>query len=113
MSRGELPIDEQRRRARRGGDPSGGGRVKKELPERKRIVSYNNPKGNAETERLLRTLKEELIWLREWRSPDGLVLSLGALCRLSQPGLPALGPGLPATRTVRTTPPHSIFLDCW
>ncbi|MDN3505930.1 MAG: integrase core domain-containing protein [Simkaniaceae bacterium] len=29
---------------------------------------YNNPKGNAETERMVRTLKEELIWLREWTS---------------------------------------------
>ena len=30
------------------------------------FTSYNNPKGNAETERMMRTLKEELIWLREW-----------------------------------------------
>ena len=36
-------------------------------PERA-FTSYNNPKGNADTERLMRTLKEELIWLREWRS---------------------------------------------
>ena len=32
------------------------------------FTSYNNPKGNAETERMMRTLKEELIWLREWSS---------------------------------------------
>ena len=32
------------------------------------FTSYNNPKGNAETERMMRTLKEELIWLREWTS---------------------------------------------
>lgn len=32
------------------------------------FTSYNNPKGNAETERMMRTLKEELIWLREWPS---------------------------------------------
>jgi putative transposase len=32
------------------------------------FTSYNNPKGNADTERLMRTLKEELIWLREWTS---------------------------------------------
>lgn len=32
------------------------------------FTSYNNPKGNAETERMMRTLKEELIWLREWDS---------------------------------------------
>jgi len=29
------------------------------------VTSYNNPKGNADTERLLRTLKEALRWLRE------------------------------------------------
>lgn len=33
------------------------------------FTSYNNPKGNADTERLVRTLKEELLWLREWTSP--------------------------------------------
>jgi len=27
------------------------------------------PSGNADTERFLRTLKEELVWLREWTSP--------------------------------------------
>ena len=33
------------------------------------FTSYNNPKGNADTERSIRTLKEELLWLREWTSP--------------------------------------------
>jgi len=33
------------------------------------FTSYNNPRGNADTERIMRTLKEELIWLREWASP--------------------------------------------
>jgi putative transposase len=28
-------------------------------------TSYNNPKGNAETERFMRTLKEEFVWLKE------------------------------------------------
>jgi len=32
------------------------------------FTSYNNPKGNAETERIMRTMKEELFWLREWNS---------------------------------------------
>jgi transposase InsO family protein len=32
------------------------------------FTSFNNPKGNAETERMMRTLKEELLWLREWES---------------------------------------------
>jgi putative transposase len=36
---------------------------------RQAFTSYNNPKGNADTERFLRTLKEELVWLHEWTSP--------------------------------------------
>jgi hypothetical protein len=31
-------------------------------------TSYNNLKGNAETERMKRTLKKELLWLRKWES---------------------------------------------
>jgi transposase InsO family protein len=41
------------------------------------FTSYNNPKGNADTERIMRTLKEELIWLREWRDPHELSASVG------------------------------------
>jgi len=33
------------------------------------FASYDNPKGNADTERVIRTLKEDLIWLKEWKSP--------------------------------------------
>jgi len=36
---------------------------------RQAFTSYNNPKGNADTERMMRTLKEECVWLREWTSP--------------------------------------------
>lgn len=32
------------------------------------FTSYNNPKGNAETERFMRTMKEELLWLEEFDS---------------------------------------------
>ena len=42
------------------------------------FTSYNNPKGNADTERLMRTLKEELLWLREWTSPLELEQAIGA-----------------------------------
>jgi putative transposase len=42
------------------------------------FTSYNNPKGNADTERLMRTLKEELLWLREWTSPLDLEQALTA-----------------------------------
>lgn len=32
------------------------------------FTSYNNPKGNANTERFMRTMKEELLWLYEWEN---------------------------------------------
>ena len=41
------------------------------------FTSYNNPKGNADTERFFRTLKEELLWLRKWTSPFELLNELG------------------------------------
>jgi putative transposase len=34
---------------------------------RQAFTCYNNPKGNADTERMMRTLKEELVWLSEWK----------------------------------------------
>jgi putative transposase len=33
------------------------------------FTSYNNPKRNAATERWMRTLKEECLWLQEWTCP--------------------------------------------
>jgi transposase InsO family protein len=33
------------------------------------FASYNNPKGNADTERVMRTIKEDFIWVREFSSP--------------------------------------------
>ena len=33
------------------------------------FTSYNNPKGNADTERFMRTMKEELVWCNEWTQP--------------------------------------------
>jgi putative transposase len=41
------------------------------------FTSYNNPKGNADTERVIRTLKEECLWLHEWTSPVTLARALG------------------------------------
>ena len=32
------------------------------------FTSYNNPKGNADTERMIRTIKEEVIWLNEFET---------------------------------------------
>jgi putative transposase len=34
------------------------------------FTSFNNRKGNAETERFMRTLKEEPLWLEEFASLD-------------------------------------------
>jgi putative transposase len=45
------------------------------------FTSYNNPKGNADTERVFRTMKEELIWLKEWHSPFELADALGQWIR--------------------------------
>jgi putative transposase len=42
------------------------------------FTSYNNSKGNADTERMMRTLKEECLWLHEWTCP---VILAGALER--------------------------------
>ena len=40
------------------------------------FTAYNNPKGNADTERMMRTLKEELCWLQEWQSVAELKTAL-------------------------------------
>lgn len=41
------------------------------------FTSYDNPKGNAETERMIRTIKEEILWLNEFSSlEEGKELSL-------------------------------------
>ena len=37
---------------------------------RQAFTAYANPKGNADTERLIRTFKEELLWLREWTTVE-------------------------------------------
>jgi transposase InsO family protein len=53
-------------------------RACRDLGIKQAFTSYNNPKGNADTERLFRTMKEELFWLREWNSPFDLVESLSS-----------------------------------
>ncbi|MFH1514066.1 MAG: IS3 family transposase [bacterium] len=46
------------------------------LGVRQAFTSYNNPKGNADTERMMRTLKEELLWLREWSGESQIKFAL-------------------------------------
>lgn len=41
------------------------------------FTSYNNPKGNADTERFMRTLKEELAWINEWDTPQAFIAAFG------------------------------------
>lgn len=49
----------------------------REMGIKQAFTSYGNPKGNADTERVFRTMKEELLWLREWHSPFELTEALG------------------------------------
>jgi len=44
---------------------------------RQAFTSYSNPKGNADTERAIRTMKEELLWLREWENEAELAREVG------------------------------------
>ena len=37
------------------------------------FTSNNHPKGNADTERVIRTLKEECLWRQEWTCPFELI----------------------------------------
>ena len=48
----------------------------REMGIRQGFTSYGNPKGNADTEWVFRTMKEELLWLREWYSPFELADNL-------------------------------------
>jgi len=41
------------------------------------FASYNNPKGNADTERVIRTIKEDFIWVREFTSPSEFIEAFG------------------------------------
>ena len=47
-----------------------------ELKIKQIFTTWNNPKGNADTERLFRTIKEDLIWPNEWTSPFHLQAAL-------------------------------------
>lgn len=48
----------------------------KDLGVKQAFTSYNNPKGNADTERFMRTLKEEFAWIREWKNPHEFLRAL-------------------------------------
>ena len=33
------------------------------------FTTWNNPKGNADTERVIRTIKEDFVWVQDWNNP--------------------------------------------
>jgi len=41
------------------------------------FTSYDNPKGNADTERMMRTIKEEVIWLHEFQGFEEIISTVG------------------------------------
>lgn len=40
-----------------------------ELGIKQIFTTWNNPKGNADTERVIRTIKEDLVWTVDWQDP--------------------------------------------
>ena len=42
------------------------------------FTSDHNPKGHADTERVMRTLQKECLWLKEWACPSELIQALEA-----------------------------------
>ena len=58
---------------------------------RQAFTAYNNPKGNADTERMMRTLKEELCRLQERQSADELKTALDTFVKKLQRWLFAFG----------------------
>lgn len=54
-----------------GSQPTSGAYMKAcaSLGIRQIFTTWNNPKGNADTERVFRTIKEDLVWTHEWHLP--------------------------------------------
>ena len=51
-------------------------RACRDMGVKQAFTCYNNPKGNADTERFMRTLKEELVCINEWTSPTAFYEAL-------------------------------------
>ena len=47
-----------------------------ELKIKQIFTTFNNPKGNADTERVFRTMKEDCVWIHEWKDPFQFQLDL-------------------------------------
>jgi transposase InsO family protein len=54
-----------------GCQPTSGAYIKacSQLNIKQIFTTWNNPKGNADTERVFRTLKEDLVWTHDWQLP--------------------------------------------
>jgi hypothetical protein len=77
---------------------------------RQAFTSYSNPEGNADTERVLRTLKEELVWPREWTNSGSFFAALDRWIT-DKHQLPAFGARLPSAecrRSLASRPRHSL-----
>lgn len=40
------------------------------------FTSYSNPKGNADTERVIKTMKHDFVWINEFNSPEDFTIRL-------------------------------------
>jgi len=40
------------------------------------FATWSNPKGNSDTERVLRTIKEDIVWPYEWGNPFDFEIAL-------------------------------------
>lgn len=40
------------------------------------FTTWSNPKGNSDTERLMRAIKEDIVWPHEWNSPFDFEVAL-------------------------------------
>lgn len=41
------------------------------------FTTWSNPKGNSDTKRVMRTIKEGIVWCYDWKSPFELEVTLG------------------------------------
>lgn len=64
------------------------------------FTSYNNPKGNADTERMMRTMKEVLVWIREWTSPVQFIQAFEAWVEAYNTGYLLFDVEIPDTNSI-------------
>jgi len=65
------------------------------------FTAYNNPKGNADTERFMRTMKEECLWLQEWERRISPQNNTGTMAQTLQPRISSLHAGLHSPCEIR------------